>query len=287
MVGSPSVTCRENGRWSGQLPTCARSPPKQCQAIQAPPNGQTTGTCEPGIAGQRCSFMCAYGYTLIGRSELTCGPNGIWDGQVPQCGLLTCPPVTFSESGYTRGDCSPGVPGKPCSFFCDKSYRLIGQDTIECQGDGRWSSPVPECVPMMCKRLLPPPPNGGLLGTCGPGIAGQSCSFTCPIGYRMIGATNAVCLTDGSWSAQPPFCQLATCPSLAAPRCGIATGTCSPGILGENCTFSCSDGCTLSGEEVLTCWEDGRWSSPAPKCLGKFYHLQSHFKPRSSGKCCW
>lgn len=276
MTGNATIKCQENGRWSNKMPICTKEPPKQCPPIQSPVNGQTTGNCQPGIAGEKCGFLCAYGYTIVGRSELTCGASGMWDGLPPQCGLLTCSAITFSDNGFTRGDCNPGSPGKSCSFICDKGFRLIGPDIIECQGDGLWSDYPPRCVPLICPRLLPPPPNGGLLGTCDPGISGQSCSFTCPIGYRLIGPTNSLCLSDGSWSAQPPYCQLATCPSLAVPICGIATGTCSPGVLGENCTFSCSDNCSLNGTDTLTCLTNGRWSDLPPKCLGNYYTF-SHF----------
>ncbi|XP_015794543.1 P-selectin-like, partial [Tetranychus urticae] len=205
--------------------------------------------------------MCTDGTVPSGPNELTCLPQGNWDNPVPLCVLRSCPDIGSIENGVTRGDCSPGVPGRLCSFACDNGYSLQnGPNVIECYPNGTWSGSPPSCLQITCEPLAQPSPNGGLQGSCNPGYIGEQCIFTCPPGYRLIGATNALCQQNGTWSAVPPFCILATCPSLTSPICGYAYGTCSPGALGESCTFACAQGCYLDGAEVLTCLENGRWS---------------------------
>ena len=37
--------------------------------------------------------------------------------------------------------------------------------------------------------------------------------------------------------------------------------------VGDTTTYSCDDGFALSGEDMVTCQDDGKWSDPPPTCV--------------------
>ena len=62
--------------------------------------------------------------------------------------VVDCLPLANPEHGIMN--CSLGDDGVPsyediCSYTCDASYELIGNDTRICQSDGSWSGNDVEC----------------------------------------------------------------------------------------------------------------------------------------------
>ncbi|XP_054716884.1 P-selectin-like [Uloborus diversus] len=262
------LVCQPNGLWSNDLPRCVGS---DCPSIVVP-QAITSGTCNPGRAGQSCTVTCQSGNTLAGSSTLVCLSTGEWSGTIPTCSAVpvrSCPPLPPPASGGTSGTCSPGLVGQSCSFFCSTGYSLVGDSTLICGSDGQWSGSIPYCAGQGCLSLSPPA-NGEYSGQCVQALAGQTCTFSCHAGYTLSGIATLYCQPDGQWSSLPPACIRSTystnCPSLVAPSRGILIGVCSPGRVGETCAFACDEGYELVGQRTLTCLPDGRWSSSLPYC---------------------
>ena len=53
-----------------------------CKDPGIPPNGARTGNNFEH--GQLVTFLCSYGYTLIGTHSMDCR-NGVWSSSLPQC----------------------------------------------------------------------------------------------------------------------------------------------------------------------------------------------------------
>ncbi|KAG8187123.1 hypothetical protein JTE90_004869 [Oedothorax gibbosus] len=260
------LVCQSNGQWSSTLPRCIASQ-SGCPSVQVP-SGSTSGSCNPGIPGQSCTITCQAGYTLVGNPTIFCQTDGQWSSGIPSCNVRSCPSLLAPSNGGTSGQCNPGSVGQSCSFLCNGGYTLVGQSTLVCGSDGRWSGNAPVCRANGCPALVPPP-NGGVSGTCVSAIPGQSCSFSCQAGYNLNGQATLYCQPGGTWSSAAPTCvaaQPTTCSSLVAPDHGYNRGTCQPGRVGETCVFSCDNNYVLRGQRTLTCQSGGRWSDYTPIC---------------------
>ena len=60
------------------------------------------------------------------------------------------------------------------------------------------------------------------------------------------------------------------CPAVAAPSHGFLSQGTNPRSFGTVVTFGCKPGYVLQGSSSAKCLGDGSWSSPAPKCTGKW-----------------
>ena len=88
LVGDSERTCRSSGSssaaWSGSLPRCD---PLECSDPGTPSNGgRNLGGRR---VGDRVSYSCNSGYSLVGDSERTCQSSGstsaAWSGSLPRC----------------------------------------------------------------------------------------------------------------------------------------------------------------------------------------------------------
>ncbi|XP_063109709.1 L-selectin isoform X1 [Cavia porcellus] len=94
------------------------------------------------------------------------------------------------------------------------------------------------------------------------------CAFHCSNGTNLIGMEETTCGPSGNWSSLEPACQAIQCEPLIAPDLG--TMDCSHPLgnfsFTSVCTFSCSEGTQLIGENNATCGPFGMWSGHSPVC---------------------
>lgn len=142
LTGSRSIKCLTSGQWDNPKPKCL---PKPCPPISSPLNGFSTGECAPGHLNRDCLFTCSTNYRLTGNAMVTCKLDGKWSSIPPSCPPIPCPTVTIAN-GVAKGDCDPGIPGKPCNFSCNANYKLSGAKLINCNLGGAWTGVAPTCV---------------------------------------------------------------------------------------------------------------------------------------------
>ncbi|XP_019502178.1 PREDICTED: L-selectin [Hipposideros armiger] len=96
----------------------------------------------------------------------------------------------------------------------------------------------------------------------------SQCTFNCSEGTEMAGSEETTCGPSGTWSSPEPTCQVVSCKPLTAPDLG--TMDCSHPLaefsFTSTCTFNCSEGTELIGEQETTCGSYGTWTSPGPIC---------------------
>ena len=51
------------------------------------------------------TFLCPFGFDLVGPDSITCGPDGKWNGPVPSCKGKTKPMQSVLNNDVAR-DCS-------------------------------------------------------------------------------------------------------------------------------------------------------------------------------------
>jgi len=103
---------------------------------------------------------------------------------------------------------------------------------------------------------------------------GESVSFICHPGYRLIGPTTRVCLPSGNWSGIQPTCRR-ICPPLESLELGFIYG--QQFWEGKRVSFSCKPGYWLKGPSERHCLRNGSWSGNQPSCnlLGSWMEIQS------------
>lgn len=193
--------------------------------------------------GVQCKFSCMIGYRLNGSSTVTCvapgsRPPGSWDNPLPICqGKLyrwqlsynQAIPFIFtlgimlnrakmywqSSSWNNNHDETTGYPCNICLFNFNWQVWLNGW----CAGlrnlhfvwskqciFSNWSFRL--SVAITCTSL--PSPSNGVKTGCthiGSETYNTHCSFTCNVGYTLVGSPARWCLENGTWSGDMPSCQ--------------------------------------------------------------------------------
>ncbi|XP_061593102.1 E-selectin-like isoform X2 [Cololabis saira] len=99
----------------------------------------------------------------------------------------------------------------------------------------------------------------------------SSCQYSCKEGFQLSMAGPQRCTATGSWSEQPPTCQLVQCPTLTRPsrgsmKCNDPLGSSS---YRSTCAFACNEGYVLDGSpsNTLQCESSGSWNASQPSCV--------------------
>ncbi|NXK07756.1 CR1 protein, partial [Herpetotheres cachinnans] len=103
-------------------------------------------------------------------------------------------------------------------------------------------------------------------------LFGATITFTCNLGYRLVGSSSARCVLEGnevSWSSVP-YCAIIPCLPPPAIENGQLTDGDRDFTFGMAVTYSCNQGFSLIGDDTIHCTTndnlDGIWSGPAPEC---------------------
>lgn len=175
------------------------------------------------------------------------------------CRIIQCSkpsPITF---GYIDGDNYSYK--SSIHFICNKGWKLIGEKTLKCESNGKWSAPFPTCEGILC----PPPAavENGFISSSN-FSNGASITYHCFKGYILIGTAEQKCQNDNTWSGKPPICKPVVC---EIPK-NISNGYFEGNMYeyGKSITYKCNRGYELHGASVLTCTEDKSWSADYPVC---------------------
>ncbi|XP_078381881.1 uncharacterized protein LOC144664619 isoform X2 [Oculina patagonica] len=255
LKGSSERHCQSSGAWTGVQPSCIDS--VNCGDPGSPSNGQKFGSRY--WKGESVLFICHTGYHLIGPTTRTCLPSGSWSATQPTC-RRTCPPLESLKNGHTHGQ--QYWEGKRVSFTCDPGYWLKGSSERHCQSSGTWTGVQPSCIAFVNCGNPGSPLNGQSLGSRY--WTGESVSFICLSGYRLIGPASRMCLSSGSWSGIQPSCRR-TCPPLERLTNGYTHG--QQYWEGKHVSFTCNPGYWLKGSSERRCQTSGAWTGVQPLCI--------------------
>ncbi|KFZ54620.1 Complement receptor type 1, partial [Podiceps cristatus] len=122
------------------------------------------------------------------------------------------------------------------------------------------------------KPCIPPEIMNGNFNYMTDLLFGATITFTCDLGYRLVGNPSARCVLKGnevSWESVP-YC--ASIPCLPPPE--IKNGQFTSGdrdfTFGMAVTYSCNKGFSLIGDATIYCTTEdnfeGKWNGPAPEC---------------------
>ena len=110
-------------------------------------------------------------------------------------------------------------------------------------------------IDVNCTNILPAPANGEMScssGRVGVGYEGDTCSFTCNIGYELTGSATRICKSDGSWSGSPVSCIIMECSSSSLPMNSMLAESCNS-TYQSMCELQCQEGFTGTGDPSYVC----------------------------------
>ena len=199
LVGQSTRTCQNNGEWSGDAPTCTQI---VCPNLSNPPNGRVSLSTGVFI-GSRATYTCDSGYSLVGVSTRVCQNDGTWSGRAPICRIIRCGGLNSPSNGLVT--IINDTPGGTAVYTCNSGYTLVGRDTRTCQDDGSWSGIPPICRRVRCADL-PDITNGEVSFSSSINFPGSTATYTCTVGYTLVGNATRTCLESGEWSGVEPLC---------------------------------------------------------------------------------
>ncbi|XP_034941664.1 locomotion-related protein Hikaru genki [Chelonus insularis] len=240
-------------------------------SITSPMTAKIQGT----RMGHKAEFRCPDGYRLEGSRVLSCQYNGRWSNEVPRCERILCPEIVASNARLQILEHNNTVGGR-ASFTCMWGNNLEGPPTITCKEDGTWNASIPICSQIICRP--PPAPKNGKIIEQGKTHSGKQrrtrvkkvgslLRFACLPSHQLLGEASIICTENGTWSHNPPTCEV-RCPYPGDPPHGKIAPLKFWYKPGDTIQVTCSPGYVTPLQPVKrpTCRENGVWSGPPPPC---------------------
>nr|XP_028567204.1 sushi, von Willebrand factor type A, EGF and pentraxin domain-containing protein 1 [Podarcis muralis] len=255
LQGPARRICHVNKKWSPSAPTCVsircEPPPRVENALPV--------VIEKTYYRSNISFVCNFGYHLLGPENITCLANGTWSKPFPSCKETRCEDPEFIENGNALYE--NNTVGSRAAYYCNRGYSLEGEPIAECTEAGTWSHPIPQCKPNPCPVPFIIPENALLSETTF--YVGQKVFIKCREGYQLRGPSVITCNSDEAWTPTRAKCEKISCGPPAHVANALVRGTFHQ--YGDVVTYSCYSGYMLEGSLRSVCLENATWTTP-PAC---------------------
>ncbi|KAL5509568.1 hypothetical protein EMCRGX_G004959 [Ephydatia muelleri] len=191
---------------------------------------------------------------------VTCSYNSICSADP-----LTSPSIaSYVASGSLSTLPRRYTTGTMLTFTCGAGYAPAGDtNVVTCNSLGYWQPYNPNCT-VVCPSLVFQPSYTHI--STQQNRPGTVVTFSCDLGYTLVGGPSVTCRGDGTWSTSIPQCQENLCPPLTLPI-HVNASTLN-NHLNVTVTFKCNTGYSLVGNAMTTCsWPNGVWSpGTVPQC---------------------
>ncbi|XP_041712208.2 complement receptor type 2 isoform X3 [Coregonus clupeaformis] len=292
--------CKDSG-WSGEIPTCEEGGEPQvvpaevtCPAPSVANGVKLSETVSVYRVRDSVTLACSEGFLLTGAQQLTCGPDGQWQPQLPRClpsvREITCNAPKAQEWRLINGLKPVYRSGDSLSFSCKDLYYLNGSITVTCGVKGKWTPSIPQCTLIKCPILNIT--NG--MPSSKHRRPGLNVTINCSKGNQLKGAALIKCSRSGEWMEEIPQCVSegrqaqtvvpaeVTCPAPSVAN-GVKLSEVSVYRVKDSVTLACSEGFLLTGAQQLTCGPDGQWQPKLPLCQPSNDVIEI---PKPDGKLC-
>ncbi|GFX80181.1 CUB and sushi domain-containing protein 3 [Trichonephila clavipes] len=95
---------------------------------------------------------------------------------------------------------------------------------------------------------------------------GQSVTYQCPTGNKVVGDRIRRCESSGFWSGSAPSCEFVDCGTLKNINFGKVTYADDRTTYNATAMYVCDENYTLVGSGTRRCAEDGKWNGTEPRC---------------------
>ncbi|KAJ7400062.1 hypothetical protein BTVI_108795 [Pitangus sulphuratus] len=250
------------------LGSCEQPPPRRVKEVPT-----KVWDKPPYPHGTPATYTCRPGYIKHGRIMFQCN-DGVWQQQPPliECRNKPCGhpgDAQFGSFELTMGH--DFVFGARVEYRCNDGYQMLSQRNYrECQADG-WSNDIPHCEVVKCLPVEAPE-NGKIIMAGAFELDqeysfGQVVNFECNAKYKLVGAKEIICSSNGRWSDDMPQCQEVVC-SPPVIQHGIFGPEKPSYEEGDTINVECNSGyrlTALTGRSTAECTKNG-WV-PIPACV--------------------
>ncbi|KAG8224127.1 hypothetical protein J437_LFUL001821, partial [Ladona fulva] len=270
LQGSSIRECGTTGFWSGTPPTCKYV---DCGPLKAPANGNLRFDENRTSYGAVAMYSCDKNYTISGHANRTCGDDGKWSGEEPECLFDWCPAPP--EVSGAKVETTGRKAGSIATYSCMPGFILTGHSVLSCGYGGEWSGKIPTCKYVDCGSP-PQIQNGRFRLLNGTTTAESMVEYDCDEDYWLSREDNIqICTRDGKWSGSTPSCEcefyscsifvlVITCETPEDPSGGyVATES---NKVHSTIEYHCDPGHILHGDQTSVCGRDGEWSGDIPEC---------------------
>ncbi|CAL8250614.1 unnamed protein product [Arctogadus glacialis] len=143
LVGQKAISCSENATWSAPPPVCKDV---ECPRPNVPHSSQSGSSRPPFRYRASMTFTCDPGYVLEGQASVSCSLEGRWTPALPQCIYVECPHPNVPYSSLSGSWRPPFRYRAWMTFSCNPGYVLVGQASVSCSLEGRWTPALPQCI---------------------------------------------------------------------------------------------------------------------------------------------
>lgn len=182
--------------------------------------------------------------------------TGMWnDESCMKKKTALCYTASCQTSSCQNGECVETINSHRCE--CSEGfYGETCQHVVQCE---REEVTIPTKASVSCSH-----PHGNF-------SYNSLCQYSCEDGFQLSSSGAMRCTGFGSWSQQPPTCDMIKCRELSAPAMGSMDCSHPLGSFsyGSACAFRCGEGYELVGSEsaVLRCEAAGYWNASQPHCV--------------------
>lgn len=154
--------------------------------------------------------------------------------------------------------------GQEITYRCPEGYTIEGTEKRKCMANGFWSDTPPSCSYVNCGPLLDIPRGRVVLLNNSRTSFNATALYQCEKDFTLVGNDIRTCLSNGSWSGEPPKCMYSWCPELSLISNGHLVVT--NRTINGTASYTCTRGHKLQGNESRSCLLGGKWSSDEPVC---------------------
>ncbi|XP_078500648.1 membrane cofactor protein-like isoform X1 [Lissotriton helveticus] len=145
ILGRNTRTCGTDGLWTNQVPSCEAVICVQPPEIQ---DGTHTDADKEEFTYQRAvTYSCKTGFSLIGKSTISCTAAGTWSDPAPKCKIVSCSSPSIENGEKTSGfGIGPFKYQESVNFICKEGFYMNGTALVECDENSNWYPALPTCV---------------------------------------------------------------------------------------------------------------------------------------------
>lgn len=123
-----------------------------------------------------------------------------------------CPVIDLPLGGALKVETPAGrSPGALAHYSCATGHTLSGPTSQSCGMDGSWAGAQPTCEAVDCGPRSAP--SRGSVALPAGTTFGAVASYSCDLGYTLVGDAMQTCLASAQWNNSQPRCEDADCTS--------------------------------------------------------------------------
>lgn len=250
--GNATRKCQSDNEWtyfSCKAIDCGSLNMTNSSALIASPHNTTFGSV--------VMYTCLKGYKLEGVTSRHCQSNGHWSSCEPKCQFIDCGVPETLPNGKVSGLAATTY-NSLVWYVCDVGYTMEGPNVRRCMTSGIWSPYPPTCIRIDCGD--PGFIENGMVSFSSTSF-NSTVEYTCNQGYRMVGASERICMNKNTWSGLPPTCEEINCGRFPYKQEGFSVEQYKSNF-GSVVNIVCKEGYRLQGASISECQENGLWSDP-------------------------